>query len=94
MTIYQGSRFERSEVVTLKSSRGWRPSVVRDVPSPPTSYIQVVVKEFETIEQLAARMLGDPEQWWRIADANPDVLYPDNLPPGFVIKVPYVDRLR
>lgn len=94
MTIYQGSRYERSPVVTIHSDRGWRPAVLREVPVPTSSYIEVVAREFETIEQLAARTLGDPEQWWRIADANPDLLYPDRIPAGTVVRIPGGNSLR
>ncbi|MEU4131157.1 LysM peptidoglycan-binding domain-containing protein [Streptomyces wuyuanensis] len=43
----------------------------------------------ERPDQLAQRHLGDPSQWWRIADANP-VLDPDELTaePGRVIAIP------
>jgi nucleoid-associated protein YgaU len=94
MTIYQGSRYERSTVVRISSDRGWRPAVLRDLPAAPNQYLEVIAREGETIEQLAARSLGDPEQWWRIADANPELIYPDHIPPGTIIRIPYVDRLR
>ncbi len=43
----------------------------------------------ERLDQLAARVLGDPEQFWRLADAN-NVLDPDELvsDPGNVVAIP------
>lgn len=94
MTIYQGSRYESSPVVVLPSDRGWRPGVLRDVPVASDRYLEMVVGENDSLEDIAARLLGDPERWWVIADANPDLLYPAEIPPGYVLRIPYADRLR
>ncbi|GLF93124.1 hypothetical protein [Streptomyces yaizuensis] len=47
------------------------------------------VREGERVDHLGQRYLGDPGQWWRIADANP-VLDPGELTgePGRQIRVP------
>jgi nucleoid-associated protein YgaU len=37
-----------------------------------------VVNERDRLDLISARRLGDPEQWWRIADAN-DALVPSEL---------------
>ena len=39
---------------------------------------QHTVEEGERLDQIAARHLGDPEQFWRICDAN-NAMYPDDL---------------
>jgi hypothetical protein len=36
------------------------------------------VKEPDRLDNIAARYLGDPEQFWRICDANP-ILEPEEL---------------
>jgi hypothetical protein len=33
-------------------------------------------------------MLGNPTLWWSIFDINPNILDPNNVPPGSIIKVP------
>ena len=45
----------------------------------------------ERPDQLAARLLGDPQQFWRLCDANV-VIHPDELgdPPGGRIAVPVI----
>ncbi len=39
---------------------------------------EVTVTEGERLDQIAARTLGDPEQYWRICDAN-DAMRPQEL---------------
>lgn len=49
---------------------------------------EVVVVQGDRLDLLAARLIGDPEQWWKIADANP-TLRPDELTdaPGQVLRI-------
>jgi len=49
---------------------------------------EVTVTDGDRIDMIATRVLGDPEQFWRIADAN-GVLNPFDLTrqPGAVLKV-------
>ena len=51
--------------------------------------VEVVVTQADRLDLIAARTLGDPEQFWRICDAN-NVLAPLELTeePGRVIRVP------
>jgi len=46
------------------------------------------VSQGERLDLIAASELGDPEQFWRIADAN-NAMYPDDLTaePGSKIKI-------
>lgn len=46
------------------------------------------VVEGERLDQLSTKFLGDPEQYWRICDAN-DAIMPDALvePPGQTVKI-------
>lgn len=51
--------------------------------------VEVVVSQNDRLDLIAARTLGDPEQFWRICDAN-DALDPLELTaePGTIIRVP------
>lgn len=42
----------------------------------------------DTFEKIAARVLGDSTQWWKIAGLNSDVRFPDVIPVGTTIIVP------
>jgi hypothetical protein len=46
------------------------------------------VEPGQRVDHLAHRLLGDPYQWWRLADANPEVPVADLGTPGGVIAVP------
>jgi nucleoid-associated protein YgaU len=42
----------------------------------------------DQIEYLAFSAYGDETQWWRIANANPEVLFWNSVQPGQQIRVP------
>jgi hypothetical protein len=45
----------------------------RDVTTPP-GVIEHTLTEGDRLDLLANHYYGDPQQWWRILDANPQVL--------------------
>jgi hypothetical protein len=53
-----------------------------------TVLVEVTFVEGDRLDLIAARLLGDPEQFWRICDAN-DAMDPAELTaePGGVIRV-------
>jgi hypothetical protein len=80
------SRYHALETVkmTVRNSRG-EPRVVsykrrRFVPSGAaiTTLAEHTVAQGDRLDNLAARYVGDPEQFWRICDAN-NVLRPEEL---------------
>jgi hypothetical protein len=94
------SRYHDIETVkmTVTGSRG-EPRVVsykrrRFVPpgSTMTTLVEHTVVQGDRLDNLAARYVGDPEQFWRICDAN-DVLRPEELTGevgcGIRIGIPY-----
>jgi hypothetical protein len=76
------SRYHDVEVATLESTDGRRiPYLRRRFVPPPESFATLrehVVVAGERPDHLAARHLGDPEGYWRIADAN-GALSPEEL---------------
>ncbi len=54
----------------------------------PSAYELVISKEGQSFEELAATHLGDAGLWWRIADINPHVLWPDEINSGTRIRIP------
>ena len=52
------------------------------------------VTEGERLEQIAHRFFRDPNMWWVIAVANPEVLYPEEIPGGTEIRIPLANTLR
>lgn len=57
-------------------------------PSNKQTYMEYIVKEDESIQLLAFKILHNHDLWWMIADFNPKVWYPLDLTPGTVINIP------
>jgi len=53
-----------------------------------TKYYMYTAKETDTFDILATQVLGDPSLWWKIADLNPHVPFPDQIPLGTRIRIP------
>lgn len=54
---------------------------------------QVGVVGGDRIDNITARVLGDPEQFWRVCDAN-NAMYPPDLTfrPGSILRIPIPGR--
>ncbi len=44
--------------------------------------------EFDRIDLLAYRFFGNATLWWKIANANPEIMYWDSVKPGATIRIP------
>lgn len=42
----------------------------------------------DSLQSLSYRMYGTPKDWWRILDANPQILNPAAISPGTSIRIP------
>lgn len=51
-------------------------------------YTSYTSRDGDTFESLAIRLYKDPSQYWRIADANPQVKFPDRIPAGTYLRLP------
>ena len=51
-------------------------------------YSIYTVREGDTLDLIAARLYGDPALYWRIADMNPHVGFPDAIHFGDVLRLP------
>ncbi|MCD6030884.1 MAG: hypothetical protein K0S78_3058 [Thermomicrobiales bacterium] len=87
------SRYHGIETVKMTAGEGARVISYkrrRIIPSGATVTILVehIVTQGDRLDNLAARYVGDPEQFWRICDAN-DVLRPEELTEevGWTIKI-------
>jgi hypothetical protein len=55
---------------------------------PEVSPLEYLVKEGESMNFCAWKLLGAHSNWWRLADANPNIWYPLDVVPGTKLKVP------
>lgn len=44
--------------------------------------------EYDRLDRIASRYLGDPLLWWKIMDANPIIQNPSDIRPGTQIRIP------
>lgn len=51
-------------------------------------YTSYVTRSGESFESLANRVFRDGTQYWRIADLNPQIKFPDQIPAGTIIRLP------
>lgn len=58
------------------------------VPYQTTRYYQYVSRQGDTFARIAARVLNDGTRYWEIADINPQVEWPDEIPVGTVLRLP------
>ena len=65
--IFRDSRYQNTEL--------FRPREI----GPAEGVIEHVVKAGERLDQLAANYYNNDRLWWRILDANPDILYGGDL---------------
>lgn len=92
--ILPGSRYAQAPVAVLQAADGTSRKVIQVSPQQAPygfAFVSYQVKQGDTVQSLAAAFLGDPGQWWQIADANPEYpLYDDRSAPqpGTVIRIP------
>src|SRR4051794_10419242 len=86
------SRYAAIETATFVSPEGHRLPYKRRRFLPPSERMQVVtavtVAEGDRLDQITARTLGDPEQFWRICDANNAMNPADLAVPGLQLRIP------
>lgn len=82
--IIKGSRYsEYSETRNGVTSSIALPSTYTT-----TSTFTVVTEQGDTFQHLANRHMNDPKMYWKIADLNKNLGYPDTIPIGTVVKIP------
>lgn len=91
--LEHSSRYYALEVATLTTVDGRLVRYIRRRFLPHGESLpllgEVTVGEGERLDQIAARTLNDPEQYWRICDAN-DAMRPVDLTAtvGSVLRIP------
>lgn len=87
--ILPNSRYSDSTVATVDKD-GTDAAVI--VPSAQRaysfSYVNHQVAVGERADTIAYQYYTDATLWWRIADANPEILFWDDLAVGTIIRVP------
>ena len=90
MPIFEGSRYQYATIVPLADSKGVYHATIIPLANADitTDYTTYRVTSGDRLDSLAGVAYGDAELWWVIADANPEVFYPDDLVPGALLRIP------
>jgi LysM domain len=88
--IFQGSRYMGQPVVSVVTDAAGDTASAVYGPPPvfPVTFVYYTVKTGDRYDTLAYELYGIADYWWKIADANPEVFYPDNLIVGSIIRIP------
>lgn len=92
MTIGINSRYAKNTIVAITDTVGiTRPTIVIEPPEEQRiSFSTYTWQDGDQIEYLAWSAYGDEQAWWIIADANPEIMYWNDLTRGTEVRVPSV----
>jgi phage tail protein X len=91
MAVYLGSRYETGAVGERVHSDGTLSISLFRGPLKTTTgvrYYPYQVTDGDRYDLIAYHAYQDSSKWWYVADANPELLSPDPLPAGSVIRIP------
>ncbi|HEY1645119.1 MAG TPA: hypothetical protein VGF75_01900 [Candidatus Saccharimonadales bacterium] len=91
MAISVFSRYASDAVSAVTGTDGiTRPTIIITPPESAATYnISLYTwQQEDQIDYLAYSAYRDETQWWRIADANPEILFWDSVKAGSVVRVP------
>lgn len=84
------SRYSNSNVVVVENETGKNVKVI--VPSNARAYtfnyVFYIISGQDRVDTIAEAFYGDPTQWWRVADSNPEILDWSVMIPGTKIRIP------
>ena len=88
--IVNGSRYQGQSVVTVPTDAQGDSAVVVFGPTPtfPSTFVYYTVVIGDRMDTIANDLYGQPTLWWKIANANPEIFYPDGLVAGSIIRIP------
>lgn len=91
MPIVPGSRYQDSPVITVTVREKTAQVITPGAQQPfQISYFWHTLAQSESLDSLAQANYSDPSQWYRIADANPEVMDWLLIQPGTLIRIPVI----
>ncbi len=79
MALYDALSRYRNDVTGQSASR---------LDPPVRGYTTYVVRQGDTLENLATKYLGSPKRYWELADMNPQVKFPLDITVGMLLRLP------
>lgn len=90
MSVDIYSRYADNTVVSIQAADGiTRPTIIITTPTArQLSFSTYTWRLGDQVEYLSYSAYGDERAWWQIADANPEIMYWNDIAPGTQIRVP------
>lgn len=88
--IYSSSRYAGDALALVTDNQGETRNTIL-MPQPKAVRFQFLTynwTQFDRIDLLSYRFFGNATLWWKIANANPEILYWDAVTPGTTIRIP------
>lgn len=87
--ILPQSRYNHGTVTRMPNSSGtYNLTVLRNVPASNSTFSLYIWRAGDRPDLVASLLLGNPSLWWAIFDINPGMIYPLNIEPGTVVRIP------
>lgn len=91
MAIDTNSRYANNRIEAVEVNGIVRPTIVITPPDEQRiNFSTYTWQDGDQIEYLAWSAYGDEQAWWVIADANPEIMYWNDMPRGTKVRVPSV----
>lgn len=92
MSVDASSRYANNVITPIQGIDGIvRPTIIINPPGEQRiSYSTYVWQDGDQIEYLAWSAYGDEQAWWIIANANPEIMFWNDLARGTEVRVPSV----
>jgi hypothetical protein len=88
--IFSDSRYADGKVIKAADSRTGKSqiAVLRVYPSLSADFYYYTWVEGDRIDTVTYQLTGVTENWWSVMDYNPEILDPNNIAPGTVVRIP------
>lgn len=88
--IFSDSRYADGTIYKAYDSRNgnYNYTVLREFPYESSSFYYYTWNKADRIDLVAHVLLGDPLQWWRLMDYNPEISNPFDIAAGTQLRVP------
>lgn len=93
--IFQDSRYQTGTITAVLDDDGrYKTAVFPPSFDPPGTFTTIRAVAGVSLSTVAHAAYGDPELWWHIAAANPQIFYPDDIPANTLLIVPDLGSLK
>lgn len=82
--IIKGSRYSQSSETRNNETK----NVATASKYSTDRYITIIAEDGQSLQYLASLYLNDSTMYWKVADLNVNIMFPDRLTAGTIVKIP------